>query len=191
MTENAKKELRTKIKTERLSMNKSVKSQLDNLISENLIKSNILSKSKLVLIYVSTDVEIDTSRIIDYCILNSIKIAIPRCVGKRKMNFYFYDKNTRLEKSKYGIYEPIDDKNNMVKGFENAVCVVPGLAFDKNGFRLGYGGGFYDTFLAENINIKTVGIIYNKNLYESLPKGIYDKQVDYIVTENKMEACNG
>lgn len=151
MNEDIKKQLRLKIKKERAEIIKAEKKQLDKKIADNLIKSCILDKSKLVLIYLSTDIEVGTERIIEYCLENAIKIAVPRCIGPRIMNFYLYDRNTKLEKSKFGIYEPYDDDERKINSFDNAICIVPGLSFDKRGYRLGYGGGFYDTLLSENL----------------------------------------
>lgn len=191
MSEDVKNQLRTKIKKERTSILKSEKEQMDTKIAENLVDSGILAKTKLVLIYLSTEIEIGTDKIIEYCLNNSINVAVPRCTGLRKMDFYPFDKHTQLEKSKFGIYEPLENKKNVIKSFDNAVCIVPGLAFNKKGFRLGYGGGFYDTFIYENPNMKTIGICYKRYIYDNLPIGKYDKRVNYIVTEENMEVCNG
>ncbi len=191
MNEDLKKQLRLKIKKERADIIKSDKNQLDMKIADNLIKSGILDTSKLVLVYLSTDIEVGTEHIISHCLENSIKMAVPRCVGPRKMNFYLYDKNTKLEKSKFGIYEPYEDDEKKVTSFENAICIVPGLSFDKKGYRLGYGGGFYDTLLSDNKKMTTVGICYSCHISDELPKGIYDKNVKFIITENNMEVCDG
>ncbi len=191
MNTETKQELRAKIKNERRSMPKKDKEASDKAIADNLIKSGLLNKSELVLIYLSTEIEVDTKKILEYCMENKINIAVPRCVGKRKMNFYFYNNSTKFEKSNFGIYEPVADDSNMVRNFKNSLCIVPGLSFDKNGYRLGYGGGFYDTFLAENSDMKTVGICYSRHITAKLPVDKFDKHVDFVITENNMEVCNG
>ncbi len=192
MNEDTKKQLRIKIKKERADITKSEKEQLDTKIFENLIKSGILDNTKLVLAYMSTEIEVGTDMIIKYCLENSISVAIPRCVGLRKMKFYLYNGDiTKLEKSKFGIYEPIEDDGKLITDFNNTVCIIPALSFDKSGWRLGYGGGFYDNFISEYENITKVGICYQCHIYESLPLGEYDKSVDFVITEENVEVCNG
>lgn len=191
MNEDIKIKLRRKIIKERKSILKSEKEQMDTKIAENLVNSGILTNAKQVLIYLSTEIEVDTSKIIDYCLEKSINVAVPRCVGLRKMDFYPFDKNTQLEKSKFGIFEPFENKENIIKNFDNTICIVPGLSFNKKGFRLGYGGGFYDTFLYENPDLKTIGICYKRHIINNIPIGEYDKKVNYIITEENMEVCNG
>lgn len=191
MIQELKQEIRTRIKNERRSLSDNIKELLDNKISDNLIKSGLLDKSKIVLVYLSTEIEVDTKKIINYCLQNNIRIAVPRCFGERKMNFYYYDSNIKLEKSKFGIYEPADNDDNKVTSFVNALCVVPALSYDKAGYRLGYGGGYYDTFLADNPDVKTVGICYSQHISDILPVDKFDKNVNYLITENKMEVCNG
>lgn len=185
MIDNVKKQLRLKIKQEREALTYNEKTQCDMNIFKNILESGLLNKFNTILIYLSTDIEVNTKNIINYCFEKNINIAVPRCVGKRKMKFFYYNKNSVVEKSEYGIYEPIPDKNILVENFENSLCIVPGLAFDKKGYRLGYGGGFYDTFIINNPNITTVGICYEKHIMEDLPAGIYDKFVNYVITDKR------
>lgn len=193
--DNIKNQMRLKIKKERNALTEHEKNYLDKKIFDNILKSKLLENHDTIFVYLSTDIEVSTVDIVNYCFENDLKVAIPRCVGKREMKFFYYFKNSVLEKSKYGIYEPVLEKSREVKSFENSLCIVPGLAFDKNGFRLGYGGGFYDKFLNDNPDITTVGICYSRNIADNLPKGDYDKYVDYVITDNDsykiMEVCNG
>lgn len=190
MTDKIKQELRKRIKNERCCIPKNEKNQLDKGVLINFIESRLISDVKLVMIYLSSEIEVDTKGIIKYCLDNLIKVAIPRCVGARKMDFFYYNETTVLEKSKFGIYEPLADANNLVKSFENALCIVPGLLFDSKGYRLGYGGGFYDTLIKDNPDLMTVGICYDRHVIKNLPLGEYDKNVNYIITEKSVKNCN-
>ncbi len=71
------------------------------------------------------------------------------------------------------------------------LTVVPGLGFDRSKNRLGYGGGYYDRFLCENNRLITVGLCYQNNLTDKLIINQYDMPVNYIITENSLEVCNG
>lgn len=191
MGDNIKKQLRLKIKRQRGLLTEKEKNKYDNKIYENLLNSGLLTKSKLILVYISTELEVDTHRIINFCHKNNIAAAIPRCEKNRNMKFYYYNENSILEKSAYGIYEPVPHKNKPVDNFNDSLCIVPGLAFDKRGYRLGYGGGFYDTFIGNNSNITTVGICYSENIADKLPIDFYDKHVNFLITDKTVEVCNG
>ena len=65
------------------------------------------------------------------------------------------------------------------------LCVVPALAFDRSGYRLGYGGGYYDRLLAEFCG-RTVGLFYHEFLQDELPRGIYDRAVELLITEKEV-----
>ena len=79
--------------------------------------------------------------------------------------------------------EPYGTENDIVDLSENIICIVPGLTFDLNGYRLGYGGGYYDRFLCENNRLITVGLCYQNNLTDKLIINQYDMPVNYIITE--------
>ena len=108
-------------------------------------------------------------------------------------NFYFpkvagenllvcpYDGSIRLEKSSLNIYEPVSEP---VEAEILDLIFVPALAVDKNNFRLGYGGGFYDRFL-KTIDVITAVPIYENFVVEELPHDDYDVRVDYIITNGK------
>lgn len=191
MINDEKSKLRQQIKRYRAELDINAKTAMDNNIFSNIIKTGVLTRYSLVLSYISTAIEVDTSCLIDYCLDKGIQVAVPRCRKKRQMDFYFYNKESIMERSVFGIYEPVPHRNEIVDKYDNALCIVPALAFDQNGYRLGYGGGFYDTFIGLNDNVTYLGICYSDNIIEKLPTGEYDKSVDLIVTDNFTEVYNG
>ena len=190
MIDEIKNQLRLKYKDLRKGMQDSLKQQYDQQIFNNLLKFQDFQQADTVLTYMSTKMEIDTHQIIEYSLNNKKKIALPKCMNNN-MNFYYYDKTTLLRKSKNGILEPYGTENDIVDLSENIICIVPGLTFDLNGYRLGYGGGYYDRFLCENNILITVGLCYQNNLTDKLIINQYDMPVNYIITENSLEVCNG
>lgn len=191
MIDNIKNQLRLKYKDLRRTMTKSLKEQYDQQIFNNLLKCQVFQQADTILIYNSTKIEVDTHRIIDYCLENQKKVALPKCMNNHYMNFYYYDKTTALRESKYGILEPYGyDKDNVVLS-DKTICIVPGLSFDLEGYRLGYGGGYYDRFLSKHDRLITIGLCYQNNLADKLIINEYDKQVNYIITESSLEVCNG
>lgn len=190
--DNAKNKLRFEIKSMRRNMNKEDKRLLDDSIFSNLLKCSEFVNAETVLVYKSTEIEVCTEKIIAYCLENSIKTALPRCFKGSKMKFYYYDGKAALERSAFGIYEPYADDSLEVRSFDSkTVCIVPALAFDRQGYRLGYGGGFYDRFLAAHEEITPVGICYSGNIFGRLIRNEFDRKAAYVATEKNLEAYNG
>jgi len=118
----------------------------------------------LVLTYVSTELEVDTRRLIDYCFDNSITVAVPG-IADEQMRFF------KLES-----WDTIGDE---VMDFTDSICIVPALAYDENNYRLGYGGGYYDRFLREYKGVK-IGICYREFIVD-IPVEKHDEGVDIVI----------
>lgn len=193
MNDISKKQMRSDKKNARGSLDPKIKNQMDKMIFDNLLSIDKFKKAEFVLVYISTQIEVDTKEIIEYCLETDKKVAVPKCIENHKMDFYLYNTETPMEVSEYGISEPIADESCLVNNFDadNTVCIVPGLSYDKSGYRLGYGGGYYDRFLSEHQNITTIGLCYSSDFMDKLITDKYDIAVDYVVTEKFTEVCNG
>ena len=174
-----KKLLRAELVETRRNMEKSVRKDFDERIYNNLVNLDCVKRCGTFLVYASSPVEVDTRRFITAMLDKGKTVAIPRCVGK-EMRFLAIDSLTSLVKSGFGVDEPSDGEQ--IVDFPGTVCIVPALRFDKDGFRLGWGGGFYDRFLADYNGI-SVGICYEDCCGE-VPKDRYDMPVDTVITEN-------
>ena len=150
--------LRGRYRTLRNSIPKAEKDELDNVIFQRIISHKLYKECKLVLAYFSVNSEIDTIKLIDYSLSIGKPIALPRCNADRTLSFYIVNSLDNLEASSYGIAEPKENADTLVSSFDSLLCIVPALAYDINGFRLGYGGGYYDKFLSSHKNINTLGI---------------------------------
>ena len=98
------------------------------------------------------------------------------------MDFFFIKSYDDLSPGKYDIPEPVPEKCEQVRDFSSGLCLVPGLSFDYQGYRLGFGKGYYDRFLSRFGGI-TAGICYAKCTVSELPRGVYDRAVDILITE--------
>lgn len=177
-----KKELRNKFIEKRLKINEEEKRISDEIIFDKLINLDLFKKSSCILSYVSTKTEVDTRNIIEYSFMKGKTVAVPRCdKNSNLMKFYHIKSFDDLEKSYFNILEPDHFCIEQVD-FSDAICIVPGLAFDKNGYRLGYGRGYYDRFLSEN-SIPAVGLCYKSFLVDNLPVEGFDIAVDSIITD--------
>lgn len=179
-----KKELRKKFRLKRKEIKN--KEFLDNKIADNFLSSSIYKKAETILCYFSLDDEISTNKILNSAFKDNKKVAVPFCEDLNgKMNFYYINSLNDVVLGSFGIMEPNKEICKKVDNFENSICVVPAFSFDKLGFRLGYGKGYYDRFLENFISI-SVGLCYNSFLSDELPINQYDKQVNYIITENDL-----
>lgn len=170
--------LRTKYQSIRQNIKN--KDEQNRLIFQQIINNPQINQSDLILIYLSFNDEVDTQPIINL-FLKSKKIAVPK-ITDSEMEFYYITSKTKFQKNKFGILEPIT--NNKVLDFQNSVCLTPGLCFDKNGNRLGYGHGFYDKFLNQK-NIYSIGLCYQECLLPHLHHTKFDHKIDEIITPFK------
>lgn len=104
----------------------------------------LADKASAVLTYASTPIEVDTRRLIDYCLEKGIRVALPRS-GDTELSFFYINSVSELSTGRFGIDEPPAD--DPAEFDENTLCVVPALCADGDGYRLGYGRGYYDRFL--------------------------------------------
>jgi len=179
-----KKQLRSFYKQQRLCMDKSVKTDLDAKIAQKLLDSEMYKTCDDLLVYVSFGIEVDTLEIIRQALAEK-NVYCPRCVeGTNIMEFYKVSSFADLQQGSYGILEP-QINSDTLNGFgKNTLCVVPALSYDKKGYRLGFGKGYYDRFLSGFDGV-SVGICYDNCLIDELPSDKFDICVDHLITENK------
>lgn len=160
------------------------KTQADERILQKLIETNEFIESDCVFTYVSVRTEVDTIKLIEKCFLMNKKVAVPICGKKGIMNFHYIKSFDELCNSKFGIPEP-DVNSEIAVATEKSLCIVPGLSFDKNGFRLGYGGGYYDRYLV-SFKGEVVGLCYDECLTDVLPRDEFDINIPIVITENNI-----
>lgn len=178
-----KNELRQKQRAYRTSLPAEKKKNADRKIAGRLFSLPQYRRAELLLIYVSTAIEVDTRGIIAKAIADGKQVAVPRCVeGTRLMEFYRIQSIEELSPGSFGVLEPAPDPQNRVTDFSNSICVIPALGCDLKGYRLGYGGGYYDRFLHGYSGCKAL-IIYKANILKKLWHGRYDVPVDFVMTE--------
>ncbi len=178
---NDKKLLRKQLIGLRNSLSKEYRNASDWVIAEKLFDCEEYIKSDLVLIYVSVKNEISTTPIINHSFKLGKRIAIPYCTHN-EMYFYEITDLSDLTESQFGIPTVNPENKNPVFIDKNSLCIVPALAFDSDGNRLGYGGGYYDRFLAVN-NVATIGLCRKDFILFELPHEVYDIRIPKIITD--------
>jgi len=181
-----KRKLREQFKALRKELLPLEKAQNDSKIAQNLFAIREFLSAENFLCYISKSTEIDTESIIEKLLDSGKIVAAPKVLdADGNMDFYEISSLADTEKSAFGVREPLTSKCKKLSSFSNSVCIVPALAFDKKGYRLGYGKGCYDRFLKDFRGLK-IGLCYKKCLVSKLPKGEFDVAVDIIVTENEI-----
>lgn len=181
-----KKKMRAEAKESRLAMEPSVKSAFDKKICNKLLNLWAVRETDTFLCYVSTEIEVDTKEFINALLSAGKKVAVPRCEGgPSEMNFYYINSPDELSSGSFGVLEPESNREKMLTETENTICIVPAFMFDKSGYRLGYGKGYYDRYLSKYKG-STIGICYSQNIRDELFHGKYDRTVDMIVTEKQI-----
>jgi len=178
-----KNDLRNKYKLTRKELSFKKKLELDEKIFNRLISHNSYKNCETLLTFVSTAIEVDTHKLISYSLQQGKKVAVPKCIsGTRQMEFYLINSIDDLEVATFSVLEPKIEICTKLLNFENSICIVPGLAFDLNGYRLGYGKGYYDRFLSNYTGLN-IGVCYCSCTLNKLISGKFDRPVDLLITD--------
>lgn len=161
---------------------KSIQSKQQHL----LFHSHLWKNSLTIGITVSKGFEWDTKQIIQQGWKENKVIAVPKCNPIDKtMTYRQITSFEQLEVVYAGIEEPIMEHTSPLENELLGLCIVPGIVFDKNGYRIGFGGGYYDRILP-SIQAPTLSICSEVQIISSIPKESHDLSVDYLLTETRI-----
>jgi len=185
MTQEYKPLLRKKILGQRRSLSYIEFQEKNQQICDRIKSWKIFCEAKTVLSYFSFRQEPDLGSLIT----NEKEWGFPSCVGNNLL-WYSWQPGEAISSGKYGIKEPLD-KELPIAATEVDLIIVPTVACDRSGFRLGYGGGYYDRLLTspEWKNCPTLGVVFDFAYLENLPRDIWDIQLQYICTEFRLDEC--
>jgi 5-formyltetrahydrofolate cyclo-ligase len=179
-----KKSLRTEAIHTLKNFPENEKKQVEKNFLTHLTASHIWKKARTIGITISQGFEWDTKPIIEAGWKSDKIIAAPKCAPKDKqLTFYRLNDYNQLETVYYNLLEPKPEETLKVQKQEIDVLIVPGLLFDKQGYRIGFGGGFYDRFLTDFPNT-TISILHSSQFLEDMPREAFDIPVQYLITEN-------
>ena len=140
--------LRNEILNKRKSLSKDKIANTSELLCNKIINHPKYKNANIILAYMAQDGEIDLEVLMKDAISKDKKVYIPKVLRKHTMDFYRYTNKDDLEISNFGILEPKEKEPLQISETDQIFVIVPGVAFDKSGNRIGYGGGFYDTYLS-------------------------------------------
>lgn len=160
-------------------------------ICRNMISSATFRYADIILMYYPKDDEIDLRPIAEAALSSGKKIAFPRCNPEdHSMIFHYVNSFDELMPGSYNIMEPSEDATAFSLSeteTSNVICIVPAVVFDKKGYRIGYGGGYYDRYLSGFRGTK-VGMAYREFIVNSVPHGRFDLTVDVMMSERGLYA---
>lgn len=175
-----------KLREEYKSVRKNIKNKKGKSkeIVSKIIKTRIFKDAKIIALYKSLKSEVDTTEVIEYAINDGKIVVLPK-VENDELKFYKINSiDEILEKGRLGIEEPKGKIENLINNNLIDLLVVPGLCFDLEKNRLGFGKGFYDRFLKQK-EFKTIGICFEDQVVEKLPIDEYDEKVIMIITDKR------
>lgn len=184
VTASSKAQLRAKHKQIRSRLSHSKKALLDQKLSERVLGCEEYSRSVTVFAFISKDIEVDTSLIIADALAKGKRLAVPRCNSDGKtLTFYYISSTADLTCGAFGILEPDVNKCAAAKKSDADLILVPGLAYDRRGYRIGFGKGFYDRFLSD-AECPTLGLCYSCCVEEELTADEHDLPVGLLITDS-------
>ncbi len=149
------------------------------LVQQHVIASKEFLQARVVGAYHAIGSEVRTDRIIAAARAQGKKVALPRVEGER-MAFYEYAEGDELVQGRFGVMEPRPSLAAMDSVVD--LVLVPGVAFDRRGCRIGYGKGYYDRYLSMQHSF-SMGLAYSFQLVDELPRGRFDRRISAVATE--------
>lgn len=181
-----KTEIRKQVLEYREAIDISMRSKWDESIFNKLVNSDLYKKANTIFAFVSFRSEVDTHEIIKYAIKDGKTICVPKIQSKQKgMEIFKINGFEQLEKGYFGILEPTEGCSTIhSKGLD--LILIPGVAFDRKGGRVGYGAAFYDRFLAElDKKVDKIALAYHFQVLDNVPMDEHDIRIDGVITEEE------
>ncbi len=180
-----KQALRKVILERRKQLSAEERREKSKTILENILQKEEYKKAERVFVYISMGAEVETTELIQQAWRGGKTVAVPKTAKGRKMYFLPMTSFEALEKSKFGVYEPIGGEEDTLIPQEDDLFLIPGVVFDTKKNRMGYGGGYYDRYFAENREIRKIGLAFQMQVQEEeIPTEETDIPLDEIITEN-------
>ena len=162
-----KSELRKQVLQEMKAIPREQKQFIDQALTERLLQHPFYQEAKVIATYLSFPHEFQTQELIEQALKDGKKVLIPKTYPKGRMDFVVYDPQ-QLVKTSFGLLEPQGDLE-VVDASQIDLIHVPGLAFTTEGYRIGYGGGYYDRYL-EQFAGHTLSTIYPCQIQDFIPE---------------------
>ena len=180
-----KKEMRAQIRAKKRAMTEAQIVSASKRLAEQFLSCELYRKAQTIYGYLPYNQEVRTVSMLEQAIRDGKRVAVPKCYGEEMRFIYINDFVTEVAPGYANIPEPIAD--GPVAEDKTALVLMPGLAFDPQGHRIGYGGGFYDRFLANEPDHPTLALCYGFQMVEHLETEEFDIPVDQVLWADPAE----
>ncbi|GEK33924.1 5-formyltetrahydrofolate cyclo-ligase [Kurthia sibirica] len=185
-----KKNLRKFVRNELSKIPQKLYTIHSQMIHNKLLNMSEVKQAKTIAITISHYPEVDTIDLIEQLWKLGKNVAIPKCKHETKqMDFYIFTSFDELEVVFKQLQEPIVEQTTKIEKEMIDVLIAPGIAFDLAGYRVGFGGGYYDRFLVD-FDKPTISMAFEVQIVDKIPTDGYDLAICKIVTEERIITCN-
>ncbi len=178
-----KKEIRKEIFKKRKVADAAASEEKSRVICQKIMETEAFLDASVIYVYMDYNGEVSTKPLIEAAWRMNKRVAAPRVTGPGEMRYYYISSYEDVAPGYFQIPEPITE---IEAHDEDALLIVPGVAFDKNRHRCGYGQGFYDRYLSQHMNHTTIAIAFDYQMVDEVPAGPYDIFPQKLVTEKEV-----
>jgi 5-formyltetrahydrofolate cyclo-ligase len=187
---NNKKEYRELVLKQRDALKVSKRIEWDKIILDKLLNSEFYKNSKVIFTFVSMKSEVNTHNLINHALKDGKVVGVPKIESKQKgIEVFRINSLKDLKVGYFDVLEPVEGCSK-INNEDIDFIVMPGLAFDREGGRIGYGGGFYDRFqLSLDKKVDRIAVAYSMQIFDKVPMNELDVYIDGIITEEEFIIC--
>lgn len=186
MEKSTKKQIRREMIKKRKTLTKEEQIKSAKACTKKVLEMEVFQKAKAILVYLSYQGEMMTDYLIDEARRQGKVVAAPTVLGQ-EMEFYTFSSREELFPERHGILEPVaNEERKISQKDEETLVIMPGVAFDEERNRVGYGGGFYDRYFKRHPNLSKIAIAYEFQIIDFVPAEEFDEKPDWIVTEDRV-----
>ena len=178
-----KKQIRKEILALRKAMSEELQERYSQSIVQKVIDHAAYKEAEMMYCYIDAKGEVKTKALIEDAWRNGKKVAVPRVHGDI-MEFYLISSYEQLTAGYFGIMEPAESCEMVTEISEKSVVIMPGVAFDKSGNRIGYGKGFYDKYFSAHPDVYKIAVAYSLQVVEAIEADEHDVRANCVITEN-------
>lgn len=186
----SKEQLRSRLRQRRQSLSQNQQSIAAQAVTTHVLSLPSWKVVQKIALYWSSDGEISTAAIAQHCFAAGVQVFLPIVGNDKQMVFAQWQHGDALSKNRYGIAEPTTQSAQQSLSNMDMIF-MPLVAWDKNGNRLGMGGGYYDRALANHAGPILIGLAHQMQEVEVLPKQAWDIALDLVITDREIHYCKG
>lgn len=181
-----KKEIRKFVYQKRKEADAAACDKNSRVICEKIMQTEAFQNASVIYVYMDCKGEVSTKPLLETAWRLGKKTAAPKVTGSGEMKYYYISSYADTAPGYYDIPEPITEQE---AHDETALLIVPGVAFDKNCHRCGYGQGFYDRYLSAHQTHRTIAVAFDFQIVEEVPAGKFDIFPQCVITEKEVFVC--